>query len=219
MDEPSSVAGGSHRDFRHELGSLPAAIQIFGGKYGADMVENIFLDHLKADSEENRRREVERSHIVERPMIWTFLVPSLDLTVAGLGRYLEATVISAPKSAKEFVNDVKRTIVYESYYEVNYSVNQVFRTSVGQVHQESAEHERILLNFQRSDITDFLGLQNEIQLSKTVDNSGMQLMSYEAKDAREEALRKKIKGFVKMVGDSDIPVVSNEVENPREEAP
>lgn len=218
MDEPSSIAGGSHRDFRHELSSLPAAIQIFGSKYGADMVENIFLDHLKADSEENRRKEVERSHIEEKPMIWTFPVPSLDSTVDGLGRYLESTVISAPKSAKELVSDVKRIITYQSYYEVNYSVNQIFRTSVGQVHQESADHERILLNFPRRDITDFLGLRNEIQFSKTVENSGLHAMSYEAKNASEEALKKRIKGFVKTVEGSDIPVISHEVENPREEA-
>jgi len=57
MDEPSSVAGASHRDYRHNLASLPAAIQMFQILYGADMVENIFLDHLKADSEESRKQE------------------------------------------------------------------------------------------------------------------------------------------------------------------
>jgi len=54
MDEPSSVAGGNHRHFRHDINSIPIAIKQFGQKYGADMVENIFLDHLKADSEEER---------------------------------------------------------------------------------------------------------------------------------------------------------------------
>ena len=62
MDEPSSVAGSSHRDFRHNLTSLPVAIQMFQSIYGADIVENIFLDHLKADSEESRKRE-KRLHI------------------------------------------------------------------------------------------------------------------------------------------------------------
>jgi hypothetical protein len=57
MDEPSSVAGASHRDYRHNLTSLPTAIQMFQNLFGADMVENIFLDHLKADSEESRKQE------------------------------------------------------------------------------------------------------------------------------------------------------------------
>jgi hypothetical protein len=60
IDEPSAISGGSHRQFRHDLNSLPLAIQLFSNKYGADMVENIFLDHLKADSEENRQHETER---------------------------------------------------------------------------------------------------------------------------------------------------------------
>ena len=54
MDEPSQVSGATHRKFRHDLKSLPIAIKIFGKKYGDEMVENIFLDHLKADSEEDR---------------------------------------------------------------------------------------------------------------------------------------------------------------------
>lgn len=59
MDEPSGVAGASHRSFRHNLSSLPTAIQLFGKIYGVEMVENIFLDHLKADSEESRKHEDE----------------------------------------------------------------------------------------------------------------------------------------------------------------
>ena len=62
MDEPSQVAGGSHRDFRHDLASLPTAIQLFSKLYGADVVENIFLDHLKADSEEIRKHEHEADY-------------------------------------------------------------------------------------------------------------------------------------------------------------
>lgn len=61
IDEPSQIAGGSHRNFRHDLASLPTAIQLFGKSYGDDMVENIFLDHLKADSEENRKQETHES--------------------------------------------------------------------------------------------------------------------------------------------------------------
>jgi len=57
MDEPSQISGASHRQFRHDLDSLPIAIDVFGKKYGAEMVENIFLDHLKADSEEARREK------------------------------------------------------------------------------------------------------------------------------------------------------------------
>ena len=71
IDEPSQVSGGTHRDYRHNLSSLQTAIQIFGRLYGAEMVENIFLDHLKADSEEKRRRkeELEKSGI--NPKRWT----------------------------------------------------------------------------------------------------------------------------------------------------
>ncbi|MGA2385141.1 MAG: hypothetical protein ABSG33_01255 [Candidatus Bathyarchaeia archaeon] len=56
MDEPSQVSGAAHRRFRHDLKSLPVAIKLFGGEYGDEMVENIFLDHLKADSEEERQK-------------------------------------------------------------------------------------------------------------------------------------------------------------------
>src|SRR5208283_1894275 len=64
MDEPSQVSGATHRKFRHDLKSLPIAIKIFGKKYGDEMVENIFLDHLKADSEEDRleAREKQPKH-------------------------------------------------------------------------------------------------------------------------------------------------------------
>src|SRR4030067_1418688 len=133
IDEPSAVAGALHRDYRHDLHSLPAAIQIFGSKYGADMVENIFLDHLKADSEENRKKEVERSHIEEKITVWTFPVSSLDSTIDGLGRYLDSIMSSAPKSPRELVNNVKRSIHYHSYHEIDYSVDQTFKTSIGQI--------------------------------------------------------------------------------------
>jgi len=71
MDEPSGVAGASHRRFRHGLEDLPTAIQTFGEKYGAETVENIFLDHLKADSEEERKNKeiVEDSSL--SPKFWT----------------------------------------------------------------------------------------------------------------------------------------------------
>lgn len=58
MDEPSSISGGTHRKFRHGLEDLPIAIQMFGKIYGEEMVENIFLDHLRADSEEGRKRGI-----------------------------------------------------------------------------------------------------------------------------------------------------------------
>jgi hypothetical protein len=56
MDEPSTIIGGTHRKFRHGYEDLPVAIRMFGKKYGEEMVENIFLDHLKADSEEERKK-------------------------------------------------------------------------------------------------------------------------------------------------------------------
>jgi hypothetical protein len=73
IDEPSQISGGSHRNYRHDLNSLPTAIQMFGKVYGAEMVENIFLDHLKADSEENRKRKIEQEgeEGAVSPNIWT----------------------------------------------------------------------------------------------------------------------------------------------------
>jgi len=72
IDEPSQISGGSHRNYRHDLNSLPTAIQIFGKLYGAEMVENIFLDHLKADSEENRRQKEEvQDNELDNPNRWT----------------------------------------------------------------------------------------------------------------------------------------------------
>jgi len=38
IDEPSQVAGGSHRSYRHDLASLPTAIQLFGKIYGDEVV-------------------------------------------------------------------------------------------------------------------------------------------------------------------------------------
>jgi hypothetical protein len=71
MDEPSQVAGGSHREYRHDLNSLQTAIQLFGKQYGAEMVENIFLDHLKADSAENRKRVEVIEEGSASPKLWT----------------------------------------------------------------------------------------------------------------------------------------------------
>lgn len=65
MDEPSSIAGVGHRQFRHGIEDLPTAIQMFGRIYGEEMVENIFLDHLKADSEENRKRNIPNTSATE----------------------------------------------------------------------------------------------------------------------------------------------------------
>ena len=70
-DEPSQLAGGSHRDYRHDLSSLQTAIQLFSKLYGAEMVENIFLDHLKADSAEHRKRAEEIEEGLHSPKLWT----------------------------------------------------------------------------------------------------------------------------------------------------
>jgi hypothetical protein len=71
IDEPSQIAGGSHRDYRHDLSSLQTAIQLFGNLYGAEMVENIFLDHLKADSAENRQKNEVTKEGLTSPKLWT----------------------------------------------------------------------------------------------------------------------------------------------------
>lgn len=55
IDEPSQISGGGHRKYRHDLNSLDIAIQVFKGKYDEETIRNIFLDHLRADSEESRK--------------------------------------------------------------------------------------------------------------------------------------------------------------------
>jgi hypothetical protein len=75
MDEPSAIAGGSHRKFRHSLEDLPTAIQMFGKVYGEDMVENIFLDHLKADSEEERQKGISQITATEPYLDETLVAP------------------------------------------------------------------------------------------------------------------------------------------------
>jgi hypothetical protein len=188
IDEPVAVAGASHRDYRHDLRSLPAAIQIFGPKYGADLVENIFLDHLKADSEENRKKEVERSHIEEKITVWTFPVSSLDSTIDGLGKYLGSIMNSAPKSPRELVNSVKRSIQYHSYYEIDYNVDQAFKTSIGQIHHEYVNHGKMLLNLRQS-FADLLDFNSEILFEKSHEDSDGKIVSHEVTNPREEALR------------------------------
>jgi len=71
IDEPSQVAGGSHRDYRHDLDSLHTAIQMFGDEYGTEMVENIFLDHLRLDSREDRENKKIKKGELPNPKIWT----------------------------------------------------------------------------------------------------------------------------------------------------
>jgi hypothetical protein len=49
IDEPSQVSGLNHRRFRHDLNSIKIAKKVFASKYDADTIENICLDHFKAD--------------------------------------------------------------------------------------------------------------------------------------------------------------------------
>jgi DNA-directed RNA polymerase subunit RPC12/RpoP len=189
IDEPSAVAGGSHRSFRHELSSLPVAIQIFGSQYGADMVENIFLDHLKADSEENRRKEAEKSHVEERMIIRTFPVASLNSTIDGLGKYLDSIMNSAPKSPRELINNVRRSIHYHSYYEIDYGVDQTFKTSIGRIHSEFVNHGKMLLNLGKPEIASFLDFNQEILFEKPHGDSDGKIVSHEVINPREYALK------------------------------
>ncbi len=190
IDEPSAVAGALHRDYRHDLGSLPIAIQIFGSKYGADMVENIFLDHLKADSEENRQKEAKRSYIEEKITVRTFPISSLDSTITKLGEYLNSIADSVPKSPSELLNNVKRIIRYHSYYEIDYSVDQTFKTSVGQIHHAFVNHGKMLLNLRNHEISGFLNFSEEIPFEKTHEDSDGKIdRTDEAMKPREEALK------------------------------
>ena len=189
IDEPSVVAGVLHRNYRHDLGSLPIAIQIFGPKYGADMVENIFLDHLKADSEENRKKEAERSYTEEKYVVKTFPIPSISSTTAGLERYLDSIVNSVPESPSKLVNNIRRIISYHSYYEVDYNVDQAFKTSIGQIHREFVNHKKIFLGLKETEIADFLSFYGEILFEKLHEDSDGRIVSHELINPRQEALK------------------------------
>lgn len=74
IDEPSKIAGSSHRQFRHGLEAIDTAIQVFGSQYGVEKVREIFLDHLMADSEDNSEKtemriQVESEKIAEKEAI------------------------------------------------------------------------------------------------------------------------------------------------------
>jgi hypothetical protein len=96
IDEPSQISGGSHRNYRHNLNALQTAIQLFGKSYGAEMVEDIFIDHLKADSEEKRKQKEElEADDINNPNRWT--VEEDD--------YLTRNILL--KTDDEFVADLK----------------------------------------------------------------------------------------------------------------
>lgn len=172
MDEPSSVVGVSHRQFRHSIEDLPTAIQMFGKQYGAELVENIFLDHLKADSEENRKHEEMKIQVKEKLSILTFSIPSDSLTIEGLSNYLASVLDCKPRQPIELLNDVHRTIKYLRVYEAIYNVNQVFKTSIGVVHRENCSNARLYFGLDYNNncrkYIDFLGL--EIPFAKPHDD-------------------------------------------------
>lgn len=60
LDEPSRKYAGRHREFRHDTETTRLVGEVFGGKYGRRLAENIALDHIMADHEEE---------IKKRPMI------------------------------------------------------------------------------------------------------------------------------------------------------
>jgi hypothetical protein len=116
MDEPSSIAGMSHRSFRHDLSSLPTAIQLFGKVYGAETVENIFLDHLKADSEENRKRDQESSGSLS-PKLWSrseddFLCRRfLDMSDDALEASLQTKSKTEIRKRREYLGLIRPKII------------------------------------------------------------------------------------------------------------
>ena len=55
LDEPCTVAGQNHRQFRHDTKTVKLVGELFGPKYGRELAENIALDHITADHEEEIR--------------------------------------------------------------------------------------------------------------------------------------------------------------------
>lgn len=55
LDEPCTVAGQGHREFRHDTKTIKLVGELFGPKYGRELAENIALDHITADHEEEIR--------------------------------------------------------------------------------------------------------------------------------------------------------------------
>jgi len=84
IDEPVRIAGRSHRQFRHDLASLPMAVKMFEAKYGADTVKNIFLDHLSADSLTEPMKEYSWSSEED-----DFLVQQYDMPIDQLETHFE----------------------------------------------------------------------------------------------------------------------------------
>jgi hypothetical protein len=136
MDEPSRVAGISHRSYRHDLSSLPTAIQLFGKVYGAEMVENIFLDHLKADSEENRKREQESDESLKL-RLWSkpeddFLVRKfLDMSDDVLEASLQTKSKAEIRKRREYSGLIRPKIVKRTRNQLRIQ-RLVFRLQRGQ---------------------------------------------------------------------------------------
>lgn len=137
MDEPSRISGGSHRNFRHDLNSLPTAIQIFGKLYGAEVVENIFLDHLKADSEENRKHERESNEDFN-PKLWSnseddFLIENFfNLSDDELEAQLQTKSKAEIRKRREYFGLIRpRMIKGHTNYEVR-KERVVFKLQKGQ---------------------------------------------------------------------------------------
>lgn len=55
IDEPVTIAGPHHRQYRHDIESLSIAIEVFKGKYNSEIIKNIFLDHLTLDKASNSK--------------------------------------------------------------------------------------------------------------------------------------------------------------------
>ncbi|MCJ7609681.1 hypothetical protein MUP00_08460, partial [Candidatus Bathyarchaeota archaeon] len=57
------VAGGNHRQFRHDIHTIEQAIQVFGSKYNGneELIRNIVLDHIIADATGRNRRKQEEA--------------------------------------------------------------------------------------------------------------------------------------------------------------
>jgi len=57
IDEPSKLYGASHREVRHDTEAREMVKKIFGEKYGENLAENIFLDHMLLDLETKNKED------------------------------------------------------------------------------------------------------------------------------------------------------------------
>jgi restriction system protein len=78
--------------------------------------------------------------------VWTYSLPSRDITAQGISSYVSSLSSSHPRHPLELLNNCTRVVSYRPVYSITYNVSSIFETSVGVVHQENATRARLFLD-------------------------------------------------------------------------